>query len=136
MNTKILIIGQAPPAVKQEIPYDTTLLYDMFSWVGISKEQAQDIFDFDAVYNKFTGHNPNGGHNKPTMEQMNKYWEESLRDKVFMATTVIVLGNVARDFIRSKTGRNVIEIIHPSKRNYSKIMATKEDIIKKLNRII
>ena len=30
MNTKILIIGQAPPAVGQSLPYDTTMLYDWF----------------------------------------------------------------------------------------------------------
>ena len=34
---KILIIGQAPAAVKQEVPYDTTYLYTMLEWIGISK---------------------------------------------------------------------------------------------------
>lgn len=53
-RNKILIIGQAPPAVNQRVPYDTTLLYDIFEWVGIDKEQAQNMFDFDAVYNKFS----------------------------------------------------------------------------------
>lgn len=53
MNTKIIIIGQAPPAVKQIVPYDTTLLYDMFSWVNISKEQAQELFEFEAMVDFF-----------------------------------------------------------------------------------
>ena len=45
MNNKILIIGQAPPAVKQTVPYDTTMLYEMFAWVDISKEQAKEELD-------------------------------------------------------------------------------------------
>lgn len=38
---KILIIGQAPPLQKQDVPYDTTMLYEWLSEIGISKEKAQ-----------------------------------------------------------------------------------------------
>jgi len=50
---KTLIIGQAPANQKQTYPYDTTQLYDWLNEIGISKEEAQNLFTFDAVYDKF-----------------------------------------------------------------------------------
>lgn len=133
---KILIIGQAPPAVKQSVPYDTTMLYDMFSWVGISKDLAQKMFEFEAVYNEFPGHG-SSGHLKPIKEQMDKHWNETLEEKVQMANTVILLGNVARDYFYSKPktyscNLGVFELIHPSYRNAARIKASKEHITKVL----
>ena len=104
---KILIIGQAPPAVKQATPYDTTMLYEILEWVGISKDSAQDLFDFDAVYNEFPGWE-NGKHRVPTKLEMEYHWDKVLETKVQLANKVILLGNVAKNFINSK--RNPLTI--------------------------
>lgn len=138
---KILIIGQAPSAKEQTVPYDSTMLYDWLIEVGIDKQQAQDMFDFDAVYDKFTGHDKKGGHLKPTNAQMLDYWNRELREKIFNAEKIILLGNVSRDFFRHMTPMDmptaeVIELIHPSKRNYSIYKATKPEILRKLKQII
>lgn len=133
---KILIIGQAPLAVKQVFPYDTTMLYVMLSWVGITNVQAQSMFEFEAVCNVFPGHGANG-HNKPTREQMDKHWNDTLETKVQAANKVILLGNVAKEYFYSKQktwscNLQVVELIHPSRRNYDRIMKDKNKIIKKL----
>ncbi len=138
---KILIIGQAPPAVKQEFPYDTTLLYDILGWVGISKEQAQEMFEFEAMTDKFPGHGVNG-HLKPSKAEMLRYYFAVLSNKIATAKRVIVLGNVAAEalidfgaFIEYPS-HHVFYMIHPSKRNYSKIMAQKENLTKTLDKFI
>lgn len=139
---KILIIGQAPPAVSQRIPYDTTMLYEILEWVGITKEKAQDMFEFSAVYNKFPGRDPlTGGHLKPTQEQMDLYWDEVLETKVQCSNKIILLGNVARDFINSKPktwscNTDFLELLHPSRLNYNRIMENKESITNKLKQFI
>src|SRR6476659_1760194 len=97
---KILVIGQAPPAVKQEVPYDTTMLYDWLKEVGISKEKAQEMFEWEAVSNVFPGFG-NGGHKVPSQEDMDNHWEE-LKEKISKAQKVIVLGNVPRQYLASK----------------------------------
>ena len=80
---KILIIGQAPPAVKQDVPYDTTLLYVMLSWVGISKEKAQEIFDFEAMTDTFPGHSSTrNGHAVPSYFVMEVYYNNILEEKI------------------------------------------------------
>lgn len=138
MKNKILIIGQAPPAVKQSVPYDTTLLYDVLSWVGINKEQAKNIFEFEAVSNEFPGHGKIG-HLKPSKESMNIHWENTLRDKFKTADKVIILGNVAAEYIESKIffyNAKVLKLIHPSKRNFSRIVNQRENITKQLKEFI
>lgn len=133
MNTKILIIGQAPPAVGQSLPYDTTMLYDWFLEVGVSKEKAQGLFDFDAVYDKFPGFDSKGGHLKPTKEQMEDYWNRELKNKIENCKTILVLGNCAKEFIKEKNiKKRTVYLIHPSKRNYSLYNKNKESIIKSL----
>ena len=137
---KILIIGQAPPAVKQTIPYDTTMLYDWFEECGISKEQAQDLFDFDAVYNKFPGFSSSGGHKVPSVEQMDSYWPE-LSQKILKANNIIVLGNLAREYLEQTDAwdsrvHNVLYLMHPSKMNYKRYMDVKDSLIKKLKNFI
>lgn len=137
--SKILIIGQAPPSIKQRVPYDTTMLYEIFSWVGISKEDAQDIFEFDAVYDKFPGFNSKGGHLPPNEEQMEEYWDSTLFNKVAMSNKVIILGNVARDFIQSNTiclDSKFLFLLHPSRLNYNRILERKSYIIEKLSNFI
>lgn len=133
---KILVIGQAPPAVKQQYPYDTTMLYDMLSWVGITKQEAQNIFEFEAVCNTFPGFGTNG-HNIPSIEQMNQHWFETLENKVELADKIWILGNVAKEYFNNKEKTlscniEVLETIHPSKRNYLRIMKDKEIITRQL----
>ena len=138
MNTKILIIGQAPPAVKQTLPYDTTMLYDMFSWVGITKEKAQELFEFEAMVDFFTGHSESG-HLKPTMDQMKEYYERALKEKISKSDKVIVLGRVAQKALidlHALKGKQVVYLVHPSRRNYNIITHQKETIIKSLKSIL
>ena len=137
---KILVIGQAPPAVKQELPYDSTMLYEMLSWVGVTKEKAQELFEFEAVFNEFPGYGESG-HLKPSVDQMNQHWNETLETKVQIANKVLLLGNVARDYFYSKPktwscGLEIFELIHPSKRNFARIMNSKEHIVKTLNHLL
>lgn len=136
MNTKILIIGQAPPFVEQSVPYDTTMLYDWLSEIGISKEEAQQLFVFDAVFDKFPGFDNKGGHKKPSYEQFKEYWERSLKDKVSECMSIIVLGNVAKEYINSlNLNKDMLFLIHPSKRNFSLYMKNKETILSELKSI-
>lgn len=138
MNTKILLVGQAPAAVKQGVPYDTTQLYDWLQEVGVSKEQAQDIFIFDAVYDSFPGFDVNGGHLKPSKEQMDEYWDRSLFEKIKSVKTVILLGNVSRDYVLSKGVKDVnyYFLPHPSKRNIGLYQKNKEQILSTLRTAI
>ena len=113
----------------------------MFSWVGISKEQAQNIFDFDAISDKFPGFDAKGGHAKPSTIDCDKHWKKSLENKVQMADEIIVLGAVAKQYLESKPktwgcNTKILYMIHPSKRNFSKIMEQKESIINNLKWIL
>lgn len=139
---KILIIGQAPPAVEQKVPYDTTMLYVMLSWAGVSMHQAQDMFEFDACSDKFPGFGENS-HKVPTVEEFNAYMDKSLFKKISDADKIIVLGNVARDYLyehhKAKVELNfkkVVQLIHPSKRNYHRIMQDRTRITEKLKTIL
>ena len=141
MSTKILIIGQAPPAKQQTIPYDSTMLYDWFQECGISKEQAQQMFEFEAVYNKFPGHASTGGHLKPTQEQMDAHWDETLEEKIQIADKIILLGNVAKNYFWSKPktwscNLQVLEIMHPSKLNYNLYRKNKDAVINKFKKFL
>ncbi len=139
---KILIIGQAPPAVKQEVPYDTTLLYDMLAWAGIEKSKAQELFVFDAITDAFPGHGENG-HLKPTKEMFVDYLQRGLMQKIEDAEKVIILGRVAFDFLTEHPQTNielatkrVLSLVHPSKRNYARIMKDKNRITELLNNFL
>lgn len=135
-NKRILIIGQAPPAVKQGVPYDTTMLYDWLNELGISKGQAQELFDFDAVYDKFPGFDSKGGHLKPSNEQMEEYYDRSLKMKLEACKSVLVLGAVAKKFIETKTiDKPIYFTIHPSKRNYSLYIKNKDGILAEIKKI-
>jgi uracil-DNA glycosylase len=132
---KIIIIGQAPPAVKQTLPYDTTMLYDWLDSIGIPKCDAYAYFDFDAVYNEFPGFNEEGGHRVPTYKQCESYWSE-LSKKIKSSSKVIIVGAAAYNMLEMLTrdtflGKGVVctkgrilekdflYLPHPSKRNTS-----------------
>jgi uracil-DNA glycosylase len=141
LRNKILVIGQALPAVDQAYPYSTTMLYEILSWVGISVEQAQKIFAFDAVYNAFPGYDNKGNHHKPTQKQMEQYWKESLETKVQLADKVILLGNVSKEFFYSQPktwscNLEILELIHPSRLNYNRIINSKTKITEKLKNFL
>lgn len=140
---EILVIGQAPPAVDQKVPYDTTMIYNWLEEIGISKEEAQDIFEWEAVYDKFPGYDKKGSHNVPTQEEMEYHWENSLKEKVMKYNKIWILGNTARNFIEDKTiGKDIMQgkivhfSIHPSIRNRSLFNKNKYSIIKDLNKFI
>lgn len=138
---KILIIGQAPAFQPQDVPYSTTMLYDWLEEVGISKEQAQMFFHFEAIYNEFPGFDANGGHLKPSKEQMDKHWNDTLESKIQLSDKVWVLGNVARDYIatKPKTWSCTTEwlyTMHPSKRNFYSFNQNKENILNNIKKFI
>jgi hypothetical protein len=104
----------------------------MLEWAGVSKEKAQQIFEFEAVSNVFPGSNKTG-HLKPTKESMDKHWEDTLETKVQCADKVWLLGNTAKEYFYSKPktyscNLEILETCHPSKRNHSRIMLSKENI--------
>lgn len=134
---RILVIGQAPARKEQKVPYDTTMLYIMLEWCGITKEQAQDIFEFDALTDKFPGV-VNGNHNKPAQEAVDAYYELVLQNKINMHQRIILLGKQAQLYLVDKIpgDKKVVLLIHPSRRNYSKIMAAKDEIILRLKSIL
>ena len=90
MIQKILVIGQAPPKQFQKVPYDTTMIYSWLQEVDVTKDEAQEIFDWEAVYDKFPGYDK-GAHAVPTPEEMEYYWEMTLRDKVIDSRKIWVL---------------------------------------------
>jgi hypothetical protein len=132
-----LIIGQAPPAVKQQVPYDTTMLYDMLAWCGISQMDAQSIFEFEAMTDEFPGFGQSG-HKAPDKKRMRQYYDACLYFKGVQAKGVIVLGNVAKEALTEFGFQhdNICYIIHPSKRNYTRIIAEKEKITTAINSVL
>ena len=127
---KILIIGQSPPNKPQQVPYDSTLLYVMLSWVNITKEQAQEMFEFEAI----SLINP--GKHAPKIADMKAHWPD-LEEKIQCADKVWLLGISAGNFFwkQPKTwscNLQVLYTMHPSRRNYSRIMKKKEEITQQL----
>lgn len=136
--SKILIIGQAPPLKKQAIPYDTTLLYIILENVGVSKEQAQDMFEFEALTDKFPGLTKTNGHKAPSKVDMDDYWQRVLLAKVGKAEKIILLGKPAQKYFMAKRKTVnpkilVLALDHPSRRNYNRIMFNIKEITKSLN---
>lgn len=142
MNTKkkILIVGQSLPAVKQKLPYDTTMLYEWLEEVGVSKSEAQDLFEFDAVYGfGFLGFNPDGSHKIPTQDDKDKYWNEVLKEKVKRVDKIWIVGRVAEGFLLSKGvvfEKDIITTPHPSHRNRALYNRNKESILYKIKGLI
>ena len=136
-RNKILIIGQAPPAQEQELPYDTTMLYDWLAECGISKEQAQELFTFSSVSGTLRGVK-NGAHMLPLKSEKEQHYKVVLQPLMLQHEKYILLGNVAHDFIATKTTVNekYLVLIHPSRRNYSLYIKNKAEIINSLKNFI
>lgn len=138
---KILIIGQAPPAKPQEIPYDSTMLYDWLSEIGITKEQAQHLFIFEALVPAFTGrNNTNSGHKRPTKDIVLAHWPV-LESHLHNVDKVILLGAVAADYYTRmpRTWSCTIKelfLLHPSRRNLFKFRQNKAETLAQLNHFI
>lgn len=131
MSNKILIIGQAPPAQAQKVPYDTTMLYDWLALAGskISKDNALEKCSFFAVCDVFTGFG-SGGHQPPTLAQMQECYIRYLEHQIAQHHKIWVVGAVAKKFLSDKLhGKIVLHTIHPSKRCYFQFMQNKEAII-------
>lgn len=142
MNTKkkILIVGQSLPAVKQKLPYDTTMLYEWLKELNITKEEAQSLFEFDAVYGYgFLGFNSDGSHKLPTQEDKDKYWSEVLKKKVQETDKIWIVGKVAEGFLLSKGAvfdKDFIITPHPSYRNRALYNRNKKSILNKIKGLI
>jgi len=143
MTEKILIIGQSPPSpdVVQKVPYDTTMLYEMLSWVGISKDQAQNLFEFEALTDVFPGYAKMSGHKVPSSEAKAIYWDSTLKDKIANHSRIILLGRESQKYVEKRwpekyNDKNTLCLIHPSIRNSGKIKEHKEIITNLLKTFI
>ena len=141
MTEKILLIGQAPSVQPQTVPYDTTLLYEMLSWANISKEQAQNLFEFEALTDVFPGYAKRSGHKVPSSEAKALYWESTLKEKVANHQRIILLGRESQKYVEKMApdkyhSKDTIYLIHPSIRNSGKIKEHKEIITELLKNFI
>lgn len=140
---KVLVIGQAPPLVKQEYPYDTTQLYDWLLEVGISKDKAQDFFEFEAMTDKLPKTDSNG-HKPPGQKEQRDYYNRVLKEKIEKSKKIILLGRTSMKFFKKdeffkrydNKGYKVLTLIHPSKRNITLYRNNKEKIINLLKDFI
>lgn len=71
-NKVALIIGQAPPEKNYQIPFSGTRLYHWFMTIGITKDEAITLFDFDALANNFLG-KKNNKHIIPNEFEINQH---------------------------------------------------------------
>ena len=135
--SKILIIGQAPPLQKQTIPYDTTMLYDWLSEIGISKKEAVEMFDFEAMTDKPPRIGSNGVHLKPSKIEMDDYYRRVLHAKCLKADSIILVGKCSMNYFGFDDFYKTVEIkdkryttiIHPSKRNHSRYMSNRDKVL-------
>lgn len=105
--------------------------------VGITRNDAQQIFEFQAVYNEFPGRDAKGGHLKPTQEQMSHHWITFLQDRVAIYNRIWILGKIASDFIYDRMsenrsiyyGKHFLRTIHPSRMNFALYQKKKKEII-------
>lgn len=138
---KILILGQAPPAITQQLPYDTTMLYDWLAEIGVSKERAQQIFEFESCLNFFPGrNNTNSGHKRPTKKQIAEHWI-TVEERLQQASKVIILGGVAAGYYNTaqRTWSCTLPelfLIHPSRRNTLRYRENKTEILNSLRAFI
>lgn len=141
---RILIIGQAPPLQRQEIAYDTTMLYEWLSEIGIDKIPAQEMFDFEAMTDKPPKTSKSGSHIPPSREEMDDYMDRVLLDKITNSEKIILLGACPRNYFKRKKffkrydndKFKVLSLIHPSKRNYKMYNDNKELLLSLLKNII
>jgi len=144
--SKILIIGQALPAKEQKLPYDSTLLYDMLSEIGIDKNSAQEVFIFDALSDKFLGKSKSGGHSIPKSKDIEEHFP-SLYNKASVYKKVICFGRKSvKEWARgdfysitpSRFGEDItiLSLPHPSRRNYVLLKNNWEQIIRLLSEFV
>lgn len=139
---KILIIGQAPPAVAQVVPYDTTMLYEILDWVNINKEAAQNLFEFEACTDTFPGFDEHKNHNAPTIQQFMLHFNKTLKAKIERADKILILGKVAFNHMHDPcvskliSEKEVMTMMHPSRRNRHFLLRDRADITSKLNKFI
>lgn len=133
---KILLIGQAPPIKPQDIPYDSTMLYDWLKEIGVSKEEAQLIFEFEAMTDKIPKV-VKGNQKPPSIFEMKDYYHRVLLDKIYNSDIVILLGKSPMKFfdqdeffVDIMTGKKrFFTMIHPSKRNITLYRNNKEKVL-------
>lgn len=139
MQNKILIIGQALPIKPQDIPYDSTQLYKWLDAVGVSQQQAAELFEFDAMSAEFPGKTKAGGHKAPSTKAMKAHYMAVLHDKIMACSKIILLGNCPKGFFNKfggLQGKPVLHLIHPSKRNVHLFNQSKETILSDLKNFI
>lgn len=118
----------------------------MLAEIGVNKEQAVAIFDFDALSDKFLGKNKNGGHNVPKSEDIECHFP-SLYMKADKYKKVICFGRKAvnewarGDFYSTSPSRfgediKVLSLPHPSRRNYMLLKNNWEQIVRLLNEFV
>ncbi len=104
-------------------------------------KNVREMFDFDAIIGHFPGHNV-CGHKLPTKKEHEKYLLLGLQKKIWKANKIWLLGKVAFNYITEEQVKHrliykhVLSTIHPSKRNYHRIMADKERIAEKIKAFI
>jgi uracil-DNA glycosylase len=139
---KILLIGQAPPAQKQAVPYDTTMLYEWLQEIDISKDQAQSLFEFEAMAKEFPGYNDKGGHKLPTPKGMIIHYDDYLRFRIEEADKIILLGAVPKKFFIDNrlfavwSDKKTLCLMHPSTRNRGVYKQTKSTLLAALKSFI
>jgi len=116
-------------------------MYEWLNEIGIDEKQAQDMFEWEALYDKFPGYNWKGDHNVPSKRQCDEYWEKALKDKVKNADKVWLLGKAAHDYFFSKNEQwsdkmEVLATIHPSTRNRALYRKDKERFLEYLKNFI
>ncbi len=135
-----LIIGQAPPQKKQIIPFDTTLLYEIFAKINKSKNFVIENFEFESLIGFFPG-SINGKHKLPSKKDIDNHFKSILYEKVKKHKNILFLGKMSENYFKKNhlnllKDKNVLFLIHPSRRNYFKINNSIDDIKFELNKFI
>ena len=104
-------------------------------WEKVCRNHKQLRF-YDS-FDKIPGFSDNGGHLKPSKEQMYDYWERGLKQKVDNAKSILVLGSVAKDFLKDRNiNKPTAFVIHPSKRNTWLYNKNKDSILQKIKNLL
>ena len=135
---KILIIAQAPPLKSQTRPMDSTLFETWLKDAGYQFDNLEDVFEFEAVYDKFPGKTRYGAHRAPSKKQRDEHWPV-LETKILAAEKIWVMGNTAYDYVIDKIlplRKDFIWTMHPSRRNLHKYRQQKDEIIKLIKHLL
>jgi len=140
---KILIIWQAPALKKQIFPYDTTMLYNWFEKIWLSKEEAVEFCDFEAMTNKKPKIWKNWWHLAPWKKEMTEYYNSVLKEKIKNSDKILLLWKCPIKFfwfedffiVEVKKWKTFFTLIHPSKRNILLYRNNKYKILEMLRRV-